>query len=531
MIATVAALAACALCAALSAPITLLAMATLLSEDLTCIAAGELIRRGEITAFTGVFGCFAGIYAGDLLLWALGRAVGPRVLGWRWIGKRVSRHRVEQLGDWFDRRAPLAVISARFMPGMRLPVYLGAGLLNRNGARFAFWTFIAAAIWTPLLVLLVGRAGSEFIAPLERYTGGGWIAVASVVIAGVGLVRLTVSIVSSTRRAKLMARISKIWRWEFWPMWLFYLPVLPWIAWLSIKHRSFMIITAANPGIPLGGFVGESKLAIMRSIKHPAAIETKCARDMTFDFPAILKPDVGQRGAGVKLVRSIDEAREYLSNIPGEIVAQPFHPGPFEAGVFYYRIPGESCGEIFSITDKVFSHLTGDGESTVEELIWRHPRFRMQAATFLSRHHDAKDHILACGETFELALAGNHCQGTMFRDGAHLITPALERAIDEIAKSFDGFYFGRFDVRYSDVAQFKMGRDITVIELNGVTSESTNIYDPGWSLRRAYRTLMRQWTILFEIAAANAARGRSIATARELVHAIRQHLRADAYPN
>src|SRR5690348_17795168 len=41
----------------------------------------------------------------------------------------------------------------------------------------------------------------------------------------------------------------------------------------------------------------------------------------------------------------------------------------------------------------------------------------------------------------------SHCKGTMFRDGAHLITPRLERAIDEIAQSCDGFFFGRFDVR------------------------------------------------------------------------------------
>src|SRR5262249_55528304 len=155
----------------------------------------------------------------------------------------------------------------------------------------------------------------------------------------------------------------------FWPMWLFYLPLIPWVAWLSLRYRSFAIITAANPGIPLGGFVGESKLAIMRAIKHPTAIPTVPARSGAhLQLPAILKPNVGQRGAGVKLVRTIQEARNYLCANPGDIIAQPFHPGPFEAGIFYCRFPTEARGRIFSVTDKVFSRLIGDGESTIEQL-------------------------------------------------------------------------------------------------------------------------------------------------------------------
>jgi hypothetical protein len=57
------------------------------------------------------------------------------------------------------------------------------------------------------------------------------------------------------------------------------------------------------------------------------------------------------------------------------------------------------------------------------------------------------------------------------------------------------------------VADFKAGRDLAVIELNGVTSESTNVYDPSWPLWRAYLTLGRQWSILFRIADANVRAG------------------------
>jgi membrane protein DedA with SNARE-associated domain len=516
----------------------LLALATFVSEDLTCVAAGEFIRRGEINWFVAVFGCFFGIYTGDLLLWAVGRTIGPRILRWRWVSRRVDEGSVRELSAWFDRRAPIAVLAARFMPGMRLPVYLGAGMLRGSGARFALWTFVAALLWTPPVVLLVALAGQRFVEPFERYIGRGWLAVAVIAALGAALIRLTGSIACTKRRAKLIARVSRIWRWEFWPSWLFYAPLIPWIAWMSLRHRSFLTITVANPAIPLGGFVGESKYQILSSIKHLSIIETKLIPPGDIDsrvraitdanFPLILKPDVGQRGAGVKLIRSDEQARDYLRHTPQAVIAQPFHPGPFEAGLFYVRIPGESHGRIFSITDKVFPELVGDGKSTLEQLIWSHPRFRMQARTFLERHADARQRVLSRDERFRLAIAGNHCQGTLFRDGAHLITPQLDRAIDDIARSFEGFYFGRFDVRYRDVDRFRAGEDLTVIELNGVTSESTNVYDPSWSIFRAYRTLFVQWTLLFAIGAANRARGVRPSKAGELLRAIVQHFRDEA---
>jgi hypothetical protein len=70
-----------------------------------------------------------------------------------------------------------------------------------------------------------------------------------------------------------------------------------------------------------------------------------------------------------------------------------------------------------------------------------------------------------------------------------------------------GFFIGRFDVRYGSVDAFRRGADLTIVELNGVTSESTNIYDPGYGAWRAWRTLARQWQLVFEIGAANRTRG------------------------
>ena len=489
---------------------------TFVSEDLTCVAVGLLAATGQGGLAAGLAGCFLGIFVSDAALWAVGRLAQLKAR--RWIGP----DRFGGMERWLDRRLGAAVIAARFLPGTRLPLYVTAGAIGRRGGQFLLWTFVAALLWTPLLVLSVALFGASAAAPLRQYFGAG-PAVALLVLVMLGLVRVVPRMMSPAGRSRLAARAARLWRWEFWPAKLFYLPLVPYYLWLSVRYRGVTVWTAANPGIPAGGVVGESKAEILAALPEqyavpsllirPGAIGGRIAalRDEVarrdWRFPLILKPDAGERGVGVKKVHDFVVAEKYLCGQPDAVLAQQYHPGPFEAGVFYYRLPGEARGRIFSITDKVFPKVLGDGRSTLAELIWAHPRYRMQADVFLERHAGRASEILAAGECLPLALAGNHCQGTMFRDGAHLITPELEAVIDAIAKRVPAFYVGRFDVRYADVAEFRAGRGLVIVELNGATAESTNIYDPSWPLWRAYRTLMRQWRLLFRIGAANCCRG------------------------
>jgi membrane protein DedA with SNARE-associated domain len=525
--------------------------ATFVSEDLTCIGVGLLIHQGHVSATAGLLGCFLGIFLGDLGLWLLGRLVGRQVIEARWVQRRLPPQRLAGLARWFERHAWAAVLAARFVPGTRFPTYVGAGMLGRRGSRFALWALAAALLWTPVLVGLVIGLGAVVIEPLKAALASAWLVIPAAALLILLLVRLVEAMVTEIGRARFAASVSRLWRWEFWPMWLFYLPLLPYVAWLALRHGGLTTVTAANPCMSHGGIVGESKYDTLRRLPEasivptellpPGSIEERRARlervvgERGWSFPLILKPDASQRGAGLKLVQSIDDAVEHMAAHPDALLVQVYHPGPFEAGVFYYRMPDSPAapdgrppspaGRIFSITDKRFPEVCGDGRSTVEQLIWRHPRLRMQANTFLARLNGQAEDVLATGRTLRLAVAGNHCQGTLFCDGAHLITPQLALAIDALARRIEGFYFGRFDVRYGEVAALRAGRGFAVIELNGATSESTNIYDPSWSLWRAQRVLREQWRILFEIGAANRARGVAATPLRELIRVVRTYYR------
>lgn len=329
---------------------------------------------------------------------------------------------------------------------------------------------------------------------------------------------------------------TRVKAWEFWPPWLFYAPVAAWIAALTLRH-GLTALTAANPGLADGGLVGESKADILRLLPErwtipwlliPSAERGRAhalVEARGWAYPLVAKPDVGQRGAGVQRVADEAALLDYLRRAEGAVLLQPWHPGPFEAGVFYARRPDEARGRIFSITDKRFPTLVGDGRATVADLVRRHPRFRFQAPLFLARHAARAHDVLPAGACLPLGDIGNHAQGAMFVDGSDLITPALEARIDAIAREIPGFFVGRFDIRYSDRDAFRRGDDLAIVELNGVTAESTNIYDPSRSLLTAYRTLFAQWALIFAIGGANRARGAQGASLGRVGRLVWEYLR------
>ena len=320
---------------------------------------------------------------------------------------------------------------------------------------------------------------------------------------------------------------------EFWPMWAFYPPVMLYAAWLMLRYRGTLLPTVANPSFPGGGFYGESKAEILAlATRHvpewvapfirlqrpdaPAA-DAASERDAalaalaaaSLSLPVVAKPDLGCRGAGVKLVRTPADLLAYIDGFPrgAAFLLQRLVPHQGEAGIFYCRLPGELRGHIVSITLKYFPHVTGDGHSTLRALILADPRAGPLSHLYLRRHTARLDDVLRAGESIRLAFAGSHSRGAIFRNGTHLVTPAMEERFDAIAQAMPEFHFGRFDVRFEDFAQVQSGKGFTILEVNGAGAESTHIWDRRTGLLQAWRDLMRQYRWLFEIGAANRARG------------------------
>jgi membrane protein DedA with SNARE-associated domain len=483
-------------------------LTTFVLEDVAAIGGGLTLAAGG-SAWPVVFWpCFLGIWLGDVGLYALARRFGRT-----WFERsRFARHRstVARSEQWFARRGTAVLIFSRVVPGARLPTYLAAGFLRLPISRFLFVTGVASLVWTVVILIVVGTVGAEI---LRR--GGSLMLL---IVASLALVIFALRKVAPT--------IAQWRRWEFWPPWLFYIPVTVNYLWLAIKYRSFTAPTAANPGMFSGGIVGESKAQILDALSRTspefmstaellgesspleriAAFRAAIAR-RGWTFPVVLKPNVGQRGIGVKVIRCEAQAIDYLQSTGAPLIVQRYAPGPREVGIFYYRMPGEGRGRILAITEKIFPAITGDGRSTIAQLIGNDARARFMSARYLARFADRADEILGEGQVLKLVETGNHAQGCIFQDGMHLLTPDLAARIDEISRKLPGFHIGRYDVRYESDDDLRAGRNFQIVELNGAAAEATSIYDARNSLWSAYRTLFRQWELVFAIGAANLRRG------------------------
>jgi len=167
----------------------------------------------------------------------------------------------------------------------------------------------------------------------------------------------------------------------------------------------------------------------------------------------------------------------------------------------------------------------------LEELVFADDRAVCMADFYLRKNAEQTQRVPVAGESVQLVEIGTHCRGAIFLDGGDTITPALEESIDRIARCFDGFFFGRFDIRVPSRHDLMAGRNMRIIELNGVTSEATHIYDPKLRVFDAYRVLFQQWRIAFEIGDLNRARGTRPTTVRALLQAIREYRRlSEGYP-
>ena len=490
----------------------MIAVATFASEDLTCVATGALIAGGKIAFFPGVLACLIGIFVGDLLLYFAGRLIGRPILR-----RFVPAEKLEFASRWLVERGARVVVLSRFTPGLRLPTYLAAGLLKTRFWTFSAYFLMAAILWTPVLVGAAAVLGTK----LPRIGVAGPLMVLIVLQAR----KLKPS---WQARRRLLGWIRRRTRWEFWPAWLAYIPVVPYVAYLGLKHRSLTLFTAANPGIPSGGFVGESKSAILSLLTSVPEWTTVSNSIAPLPYPFVLKPDVGERGKGVAIIRNGNDLAAYFATARGRTIAQQYVDG-VEFGVFYYRYPGESEGRILSITKKHFPVVVGDGASTIRELVLRDERAVCLANLYLSRLRRSPDDVPTTGEVVPLAELGSHCRGAIFLNGTALETEALRSAVDSIAQNFPGFYFGRFDVRSESIEALQRGQ-FQVLELNGVTSEATHIYDPAVSLVEAYRVLFQQWRIAFEIGACNRHAGHEPMRLRDLLVTVRSNLRREGTP-
>ena len=223
----------------------------------------------------------------------------------------------------------------------------------------------------------------------------------------------------------------KLTHWEYWPYQILYFPIYFQYLYYVIRTQSFFYFNASNPTIKNGGFFMESKKEIYDLIPqkyYPKTIVV--SSDENFDdilqkltleninFPLIAKPDIGLRGTAVKKINTPEALELYFKKAKFNILLQDVIPYENEIGLFYVKLPNQP-GKITGIVSKEFMNLTGNGKSTIRELLHQDIRYIFQIKTLEKEYNNKLNSVLNQGETINLVPYGNHCRGTKFVDLSH----------------------------------------------------------------------------------------------------------------
>ncbi|CAN5171113.1 hypothetical protein BH09SUM1_BH09SUM1_31950 [soil metagenome] len=503
-------------------------LSTLFFEDPAVATAGLLIAEGKIHYWPTVIGMGAGITIADCFLYWLGWLFGITIQRGTWI----SPAQFDKAKDALERNLLGTVFLSRFLPGTRIPIYVGAGVLRAPFLSFLFVSAFAAYAWVFCLVKVSQLVGERILPLLGDMK---WWSL------GAMIVGLIIYKIIQMRKPKKESVTSFF---EFWPVWFFYLPVGFYYLWLAVRFRGLTLPSIANPSIYASGLCRESKAEIMglvaekdRALIAPFVTHTKTDAPATeqlatamellraagISFPIIAKPDEGQRGVGVQRIEDEEALAHYIEAFPAglAIILQQLVDEPLEAAILYCRKPSESRGRIISMTFKSFPEVTGDGRATLRDLIKADQRAMILRDIYFQRHAARLDQVPAAGEVVPLVLSGSHSQGAVYTDAGQFVTPELTAAVASVADGMREFYFARFDVRFSDLDAFQRGEHLMIFEINGAGAESSHVWDAKARLMRAYRALFRQWRFLFEIGAENRRRGMKTLPADELIRGLR----------
>jgi hypothetical protein len=132
-----------------------LAVTTLLVEDLAIAAGVALATQGAIGWGLSLAAVGSGIALGDVGLYALGLAA-TRV---PWLRQRYGGEKSDWLKARIDRQLVSAVLLARVIPGLRLATYTACGFVRVGVLPFTAWVLVAVALWTAGLYAVSAAVG------------------------------------------------------------------------------------------------------------------------------------------------------------------------------------------------------------------------------------------------------------------------------------------------------------------------------------------------------------------------------------
>lgn len=124
-------------------------------EDVTLVTGGVIAGLGYADVHTMFAVGMAGVIIGDGLVFTIGRFQGQRVMQLKTVQRIITPARFHAAQEAFHKYGRWVMFVARFLPGLRTPVFFTAGMSKR--VSFGTWLLmdgVAALISVPVWVYL-----------------------------------------------------------------------------------------------------------------------------------------------------------------------------------------------------------------------------------------------------------------------------------------------------------------------------------------------------------------------------------------
>ncbi|POB00691.1 DedA family protein [Chromobacterium sinusclupearum] len=160
-------------------------------EDITLVAGGVISGLGYTNVHYMFVVGMAGVLVGDGCMFMAGRIFGQKVLRFKPIARILTQERFEAVQEKFEKYGNWVLFVARFLPGLRSPIFITAGMTRR----VPYWRFLlmdgfAALISVPVWVYLgyYGAANRDWLMMMVHRGQAGILSVVALLLLGVGFV-------------------------------------------------------------------------------------------------------------------------------------------------------------------------------------------------------------------------------------------------------------------------------------------------------------------------------------------------------
>lgn len=130
-------------------------------EDIVLFVAGLLSYYGSANVWVMIAVCFSGVLIGDGFVFFIGARYGRKVTKFSMVKRILPPRRLRLVRKKLHQSGSRVIFAARFMPGLRTPIFFSAGTLHLPFRTFLFFDGFAALISVPTIIYAIYHFGSH----------------------------------------------------------------------------------------------------------------------------------------------------------------------------------------------------------------------------------------------------------------------------------------------------------------------------------------------------------------------------------